>query len=253
MQKKLLFGSMIVLALTSGLVIFYPQLFGCKSYHAYKQYRVYFCGKDTARVNIAAIDSVLDQTGLLLKKTQFSSVKQPFKLFFRSKHASYINWPFQFSKEAYAQTIPVFHNIFVWNSDFKTNNVYIPSGHHRPLASVLAHEIVHVLYENQYGWSKILINWLDKDEKSSYGFMWKEEGYAEYIAGGSGIGMKDGLKILNGHSNPYYHPIEAEYFIYWLTIKYLIDIKHFSIDQIVYEKMKFNTVLQQALTYFNQH
>lgn len=177
MQKKLLLGSLIILALTSGLVIFYPQLFGCKSYHAYEQYRVYFCGKDTARVNIAAIDSVLNQTELLLKKTQFSSVKQPFKLFFRNKNASYINWPFQFSKEAYAQTIPFFHNIFVWNSDFQTNNVFIPSGHQRPLASVLAHEIVHVLYENQYGWRKILENWLNKHEKSSYGFMWKKEGY----------------------------------------------------------------------------
>ena len=117
----------------------------------------------------------------------------------------------------------------------------------------MAHEIVHLLYEKQYGTHKIIENWMDKDEKSSYGFMWKEEGYAEYIADGSGISMKDGLKILNGNSNPYYHPIEVEYFKYWLTIKYLIDIKHLSFDQIINEKMEFNTILQQSLAYFNQH
>lgn len=65
--------------------------------------------------------------------------------------------------------------------------------------------------------------------------------------------MKDGLKILNGNPNPNYHPIEVEYFKYWLTIKYLIDIKLLSLDQIVYKKMKFNTVLQHSLAYFNQH
>jgi len=100
-----------------------------------------------------------------------------------------------------------------------------------------------------------LSNWMDKQEQEylNYGFMWKEEGYAEYIAGGSGINMTDGLQILNGHPNAFYNPLEVEYFKYFLTIKYLIEVKQLTLDQIVQTKMNFDVVLRDAMNNFNEN
>ena len=122
----------MVLALVFSVVIFYPKTFFYTNYHQYKQFHVFFCGNGPFPSNIAASDSVLSHTEFLLKKVQFSSAQQPYKLFFRNKNTPCINLPLQFNKEAYAQTIPVVHNIFVWDADFQTNRVFIPSGHHRP-------------------------------------------------------------------------------------------------------------------------
>ena len=64
--------------------------------------------------------------------------------------------------------------------------------------------------------------------------------------------MKDGLQILNGHPNASYHPFEVDYFKYFLTIKYLIEVKALTLDQIVHTKMGFNTVLRDATKYFSE-
>ena len=174
-------------------------------------------------------------------------------VFFKIGVNSKMNLPYQFHKEAFAQTIPFFNNIFISNVSFKTMQAFRKGGHSRPISSILAHEMIHVLYEDRYGWRKTrLHNWLDTSEKSKYGFIWKEEGYAEYIAGGKGINFVEGLKILDGRGNTTYNSIAVEYFKYWLAIKYLLEIKHLSMDQVVYTKLDFDTVLQQAVLAFNQ-
>ena len=84
---------------------------------------------------------------------------------------------------------------------FSTNLIVQPIlhipilGHTRTLSNVLAHELTHVLIENKW-LLKSKREYFNKDSSLEFG-LWKEEGYAEYVAGGSSISLDDGLKMLN--------------------------------------------------------
>ncbi|MCH9756284.1 MAG: hypothetical protein K0U37_03700 [Gammaproteobacteria bacterium] len=252
--KKILavFIITLVIAVIFAVFVFYPQLFQCKNTYKFKQYKIYFCNKNKiSSQEQSDLKSVLSKTEKLLEKSDIFDPKVNFNLFLNMGNKSSFTLPLQFNKEAYAQTTSFFDNISAWNINLKTNEAFVSSGHHRPLSAVLAHESVHVLYDKHYTLRKKLLIMSDESERSTYGFMWKEEGYAEYIAGGSGINMKDGLQILNGHPNASYHPFEVDYFKYFLTIKYLIEVKKLSLDQIVHTKMDFNTVLRDAMNHFS--
>lgn len=234
------------------VLMFYPQLFQCRNSYALERYQIYFCGSNKIALDKQrSLDALLRKTEQLIIRSDLFDPDVKIKLFLKTGEGPLFNLPFQFNKEAYAQTISGFNNIFAWDANLETDEIFIPSGNSRPLSAVLAHESIHVLYNKHYGLRKKLLMWLDKSERSTYGFMWKEEGYAEYVAGGSGINMKDGLQILNGNSNASYHPIAVDYFRYFLCVKYLMEAKKLTLNQIVYTKMDFNTVLSDATKYFN--
>lgn len=253
LSKKLIFF-LISLAVISIFVVlvFYPQLFQCKNAYKLDRYRVYFCGTNKVSLDEQRnLNVLLRKTDQLIMRSDIFDPNVKIKLFLKTGEKPSFNLPLQFNKEAYAQTIPGFNNIFAWDANLETDEIFIPSGHSRPLSAVLAHEAIHVLYDKHYGLRKKLLMWVDKSEHSTYGFMWKEEGYAEYIAGGSGINMEDGLRILNEGPGVSYHPYEVDYFRYFLCVKYLVEVKNLTLDQIIYTKMDFNTVLHDATKYFS--
>lgn len=84
----------------------------------------------------------------------------------------------------------------------------------------------------------------DKDSLSEFG-LWKEEGYAEYIAGGSSIELDEGLKIFNNTSSLEYAP-HIEYFKYWFAVHYLILNKNMTFKEILNSKLKLPDVLEEA-------
>lgn len=84
----------------------------------------------------------------------------------------------------------------------------------------------------------------DKDSLSEFG-LWKEEGYAEYIAGGSSIELDEGLKIFNNTSSLEYAP-HIEYFKYWFAVRHLILNKKMTFKEILNSKLKLPDVLEEA-------
>ena len=103
-----------------------------------------------------------------------------FKIFIRSDYSIHNKIPWQFSNSAYAITRPIIKNIFISKGNLQSNVAYKISGGSRPLDQIIAHEIIHVLIANKFIKDRdhFSENW------TKAGFLWKEEGYAEYIAGG---------------------------------------------------------------------
>ncbi|HAB99600.1 MAG TPA: hypothetical protein DCE71_07255 [Parachlamydiales bacterium] len=221
------------------LVIFYPQLYYFSNKVEYKNFQIYYDKKIPDQIY-----STLDSVEKLIKKSDYYDPKLKFKIFLRSDPSKYNLLPFQFPDRAIGQTIPGIKNIFVYKYDCETNTSCNRAGHVRSLSSILAHEIVHVLVENRW-FFKSKVSYFDKDSLSPFGALWKEEGYAEYIAGDLPIALDEGLKILNSNASPVYTP-HFEYFKYWLAIRHLILKKQMTFEEILHTKLQLDDVLEEA-------
>lgn len=219
-------------------MIFYPQAYYFNDKIEYKNFRLY---SDTKIPD--QIYSILDEVDLLIRQSDCYDPLLKFKIFLRSDVNKYNLFPFQFPDRASGQTIPLIKNVFLYKSDCATNTSYNRLGHIRTLTSLLAHELTHVLIENKWLF-KSKIEHFDKDSSVKFG-LWKEEGYAEYIAGGLPISLDEGLKMLN-HEVPIGYAPHFEYFKYWLAVRHLILEKHMTFEEILYAKLNLDDVLQEA-------
>lgn len=235
---KKFFLILLALAFSFTAIIFYPQAYYFTDKIEYKNFVVY---SDTKIPD--QIYSILDEVDLLIRDSDCYDRHLKFKIFLRSDVNKYNLFPFQFPDKASGQTIPLIKNVFVYKSDCITNTSYNHLGHVRTLSSVLAHELTHVLVENKW-FFKSKWEFFDKDSLLKFG-LWKEEGYAEYVAGGSSIPFDEGLKMLNNETALGYAP-HFEYFKYWLAVRYLILKKHMTFEEILCAKLKLDDVLQEA-------
>jgi hypothetical protein len=230
---------LIALVYIFTALIFYPQLYFFKDKIEYKNFQVYY---DTKIPD--SIYPILDEVDSLISQSECYDPHLKFKIFLRSDTDKYTLFPFQFSDRGSGQAIPLIKNIFLYKSDCVTNTSYNHLGHTRVLSSVLAHELIHVLIENKWLLGSKMA-YFDKNSWSSFGALWKEEGYAEYIAGSPPIELDEGLKILNGHATPKYEP-HFEYFKYLLAVRHLILKKHMSFEEILLTQLNLDDVLNEA-------
>lgn len=240
---KRIFLTLIALVFIFIAIIFYPQVYYFKDKIEYKNFQVYY---DTKIPD--SIYSILDEVDRLIRQSDCYDPHLKFKIFLRSDVNKYNLFPFQFPDRGSGQAIPLIKNIFLHKSDCATNISYNHQGHTRILSSVLAHELTHVLIENKW-FLKSKMAYFDKNSRSSFGALWKEEGYAEYIAGSLPITLDEGLKILKGEVPPKYAP-HFEYFKYWLAVHHLILKKHMTFEEILYTKLNLDDVLQEIATNF---
>jgi hypothetical protein len=221
----LLFSTILVLAL---IVICYPQIYFFNDKVHYKNFYVYYDKKIPQE-----IFPILDQVEERLKKSQLYDQKVNFKIFLRSDVSNYNILPYQFNNNVAGWVIPFIKNVFVYKADIKNNIAYNPIGHQRPLVSLLSHELTHVLIESK--WSLSRIPWLiENSNRSKMGLLWKEEGYAEYISGGTGYSFEEGMSYLNNSKSPF--PFYSEYFKCYLAVRYLIENKGMKIEDIFLRK-----------------
>ncbi len=221
------------------LIICYPQAYYFNDKIVYKNFHVYYDKKIPDQI-YATLDTV-DQ---LIRKSDFYDPNLQFKIFLRCNADNYNAFPFQFPDGCSGWTIPIIKNVFLYKSDCAKNTSYNHAGDMRTLSSILAHELTHVLVENKW-FLKSKMAYFDEYSLSQFG-LWKEEGYAEYIAGDLPIKLEEGLKILNNQALPQYAPHQVEYFKYWLTVRYLILKMHMTFEEILDTKLKFNDVLNEA-------
>ena len=219
-------------------IIFYPQAYYFNDKIDYKNFRLYYDAKIPDQIY-----PILDEVDRLIRQSDCYDPHLKFKIFLRSDVTKYTLLPFQFPDRASGQTISLIKNVFLYKSDCATNTSYNRLGHMRTLTSVLAHELTHVLIENKWLF-KSKIEYFDKDSSVEFG-LWKEEGYAEYVAGGPSIPFDEGLKMLNNETSIGYAP-HFEYFKYWLAVRHLILEKHMTFEEILYAKLNLDDVLQEA-------
>lgn len=233
--------SLISLVFIFLAIIAYPQAYYFNDKIAYKNFRVYCDIKISDQIY-----PILDEVERLIRQSECYDPTLRFNIFLRSDVNNYNLFPGQFPSGGYGQTISLIKNVFIYKSDCATNTAYTHLGATRTLSNVLAHELMHVLVENKW-LLKSKSEYFSKDSLLEFG-LWKEEGYAEYIAylaGGSSISLDDGLKMLNNEIAIECVP-QFEYFKYWLAVRHLILKKHMTFEEILYKKLTLDDVLQEA-------
>lgn len=124
------------------------------------------------------------------------------------------------SSSAFAYSLPVTHNVFVANADLVHNVAHsaVPAFNTRSFSGVAAHEITHGLISHRVGLFYSLPTWVG-------------EGYCDYVAHESSFPEAQGLRLITaGKPDP---SGSFQYFIYRQMIRYLIEDRHFSFQQIV--------------------
>lgn len=229
---------LIVLIFAFIAIISYPQAYYFNDKIEHKNFRVYCDIKIPDQIY-----PILDEVDRLIRQSECYDPNLKFNVFLRSDVNKYNLLPGQFPGGGFGQTISLIKNVFIYKSDCVTNTSYTHLGHTRTLSNVLAHELMHVLVENKW-LLKSKSEYLSKDSSLEFG-LWKEEGYAEYIAGGSSISLDYGLKMLNNEVSIECVP-QFEYFKYWLAVRHLILKKHMTFEEILYKKLNLDDVLQEA-------
>ncbi len=229
---------LIVLIFTFIAIILYPQAYYFNDKIEYKNFRLYCDTKIPDQIY-----PILDEVDRLITQSECYDPHLKFKIFLRSDVNKYNLFPGQFPDGGFGQTISLIKNVFIYKSDCITNTSYTHLGHTRTLSNVLAHELTHVLVENKW-LLKSKSEYFSKDSSLEFG-LWKEEGYAEYVAGGSSISLDDGLKMLNNEVSIECVP-QFEYFKYWFAVRHLILNKHMTFEEILYKKLNLDDVLKEA-------
>lgn len=124
------------------------------------------------------------------------------------------------SAGAFAYSLPVTDNVFVANADIVHNvaRSAAPDFNTRSFSGVAAHEITHGLIRHRIGLLHSLPTWV-------------VEGYCDYVAHESSFPEAKGLQLL---ATGQQHPSGSfQYFIYRQMVRYLIEDRHFSFQQIV--------------------
>ena len=243
-----IFAALILSAL---LLINNPQWYYFADKLDYKHFSLFYDKTISERAK-----PVLDQVETLIERSSFFEPNLKFKVFLRNDPSHYNSFPFQFADKGFGQSIQFLsNNIYINHGDLDANVSLSGLGDSRTLGSVIAHEVVHVLIEKKFGYfARRIKPLLMRDEFSSFGYLWKEEGYCEYIAGGSpGLGsLREGIKILKENRIPIEKVHHAEYFKYWLAVKYLLDVDKSTEDDIFLRRHDLEELLSKAMEFFDK-
>ena len=105
----------------------------------------------------------------------------------------------------------------------------------RPLHSVIAHECVHHMMAAELG----IIRYVQLPD-------WKNEGYCEYIAGGSSFPLDRGSKLLREGKR---HPSHAfRYLTYQIAVRHHLESDGLTVKELLASDVEFETLLNSAVT-----
>jgi hypothetical protein len=155
----------------------------------------------------------------LIQRSELAVAERPERIFVCNQP-----WLFRLlsptSAGAFAYSLPVTDNVFVANADLVHNvaRSAAPDFNTRSFSAVAAHEITHGLIRHRVGLFRSLPTWV-------------VEGYCDYLAQESSFPEAKGLHLL---ATGQQHPSGSfQYFIYRQMVRYLIEDRHFSFQQIV--------------------
>jgi hypothetical protein len=149
------------------------------------------------------------------------------------------------ARHTFGATYPFIHSSFLATSN-PADDTIVRDGsnfNRRPLSAVIAHEITHVVLEHHFGALRMMM-----------APAWKTEGYCDYISGGHSIGDDAaGLHILAAIS-PKQEPTQGSiaYFRGYTRIKYLLEQKHMTVDQIFTQTFDTTRLDREAIASLTQ-
>ncbi len=125
------------------------------------------------------------------------------------------------NRQALGVSVEEFGSTFLPAADPASNTVRSSRNRFnvRQLSQVIAHERMHLLLAHHFGLIRIHLS-----------PTWKQEGYCEYVAGGHSIGSEaDGLRLLTEGTEI---APGIDYFRDYLRVKYLIEQRHVTVDEV---------------------
>lgn len=238
--------------LTIVFIILFPQrLFAHKL--GYKKFTVY----SNSQID-TAIKAILDNALTLVQRSELydSNYKYNIILCYNSFYNKIDNKILGTGPAARARL----HNVIIKIRIDPKNDLAFPTFHKAcelNLTYLIAHEMIHCLQANKYG--------VIKFNPFKHPEFWKLEGYPEYISKQNKIGVDyslindiDRYIDLKTHAPTIWISSEEGgceapdyYYKGRLMMKYLIDIKHLSYDQILKDTISENTIYQEMVKWRN--
>lgn len=160
------------------------------------------------------------------------------RIFISSSHGLYSFLSLYVGGNSFAKGYPILptSNVFVNKSDVARDLVFrdARTDGERSLSGVIAHEVTHLLVREKFGYLKNLT--LPS---------WKQEGYSEYVAGGTLLDYETGVR--RWKENPA-NDSGYRYFKYYMLVKYLIDVKKLSVDEVFTRDFDVQSLQREVLS-----
>ncbi|MYM42187.1 hypothetical protein [Duganella qianjiadongensis] len=177
---------------------------------------------------------LVDKSVKLVEKSELANSNQRNQVFVSDRFGVY-NF-FAPMNEGFAITNLLTGNTIVARGDIRENTSYATAAtfNKRTLSSVIAHELTHLLIRDRLG----LINGLRTPA-------WVVEGYCDYIAGESSFPEHEGMKLLaerKANESPSFR-----YFQGRVLMRYLIEERHMSFEQIAVQARQSDALQKEAL------
>lgn len=225
-----LFGVLYLLILCFPEAVFAHSL-------SYKHFQVYATTLVTPRIR-----AVLDETDRKLTASPINDPSITHHLFLCPNRAAF-GALYPVGVHALAFNVPVVHNIFVRPANISQDIFLRDEGPARAsilngtrtLGGTLAHECTHTLLENRFGFVGCRAM-----------PAWKNEGYCDYVADQHAYDAVLGLSLLRRRRSD---PAPAfVYFKYWLAVKYLMDVRKLTVDQLISDTESLDEVVAKAIS-----
>ena len=198
------------------LLLSFPQVLFAHEI-SYRNLEVY--SREPLDQNIYA---VLDKVESRLATSEINNQEIRPKIFITNSHGFYAFISLSLGGNSFGKGFPVLptNNIFINKSDLAKDLVFrrAVANNERSLSGVIAHETTHLLVRKKFGyWRNLTMP------------VWKKEGYAEYVAGGSTLPFETGVKMWK--ENPK-DGTGYQYFKYYMLVKYLLEHDNLSVEDL---------------------
>lgn len=198
------------------LLISFPQVLFAHEI-SYRNLKVY--SREPLDQNIYA---VLDRVESRLATSEINNQEVKPKIFLTNGFSLYALLSLYLGSNSFGKGYAVLptNNIFINKSDLAKDLVFRNSvaNNERSLSGVIAHETTHLLIRKKFGyWRNLTMP------------VWKKEGYAEYVAGGSTLPYETGVKMWR--ENPK-DGTGYQYFKYYMLVKYLLEHDKLSVEDL---------------------
>jgi len=198
------------------LLLCFPQVLFAHEI-SYRNLKVY--SREPLDQNIYA---VLDRVESRLATSEINNQEVKPKIFLTNGFSLYALLSLYLGSNSFGKgyaALPT-NNIFINKSDLAKDLVFrnAPANNERSLSGVIAHETTHLLISKKFGyWRNLSMP------------VWKKEGYAEYVAGGSTLSYETGVKMWK--ANPQ-DGTGYQYFKYYMLVKFLLEHDRLSVDDL---------------------
>ncbi len=219
LAKKDIIIISICIIIVSGILFYAFGLKYVKCNHkiTYKNFNIYHQGNIDTNIY-----SVLDTIERKVEGAEVFCSDDFSEIFVMSEFVSYSMVVPQ-SWRSFGMYSPITKNIICSKTDSENNVFYIHSNteikNKRKFSGVITHELIHYMIYKKYGIKTLFIK------------KWKEEGYCEYVSQESSFGFEKGIEYFVNDKEE--DTDSFMYFQYRLYVKYLIDYKKMTFQQIL--------------------